>query len=914
MFFVVGLLSLFFAGMSSLATRSGVAQARIIRVVNTNATPGSAVNVSVELVAQGNEAAMGFSLTFNPAILSSPQTTLGSGAAGAALNPNINQVAQGRLGIVLALPAGQAFPAGTRQLVSINFAVAGNAPAGATPIGFGNQPVGQEVSDVSANELVTTFTGGTVTVQSACSTINITPANLPAGTAGVAYTQTLTANGGTSPYTFSLSAGSAPAGLNLSAAGALTGTPSSAGNSTFTVKATDANGCAGTQSYTVTINPPALPPSIIRVVSTTATAGGNASVPIELVAQGNEAAMGFSITFNTGILSNPQTTLGSGAAGATLNANLNQVAQGRLGIVVALPSGQSFPAGTRQLVVVNFAVAGNAPAGATPIGFGNQPVGQEVSDVNANVLTTTFTGGTVTVQVPCPTITISPATLASGQLGQPYSQQLTQTGGAGTIAWTISAGALPNGVTLGASTGLLSGTPVASGNFAFTVKATDANGCLGTQAYTLAIGCPVITISPTTLPAAVRGQAYSQTLTATGGTPNYTFSFNGTPPSGLNLSSTGALTGSGTYPAGSTSLSFAVKVTDAGGCTGTQSYTVSITAGTYTVSGRVVDQAGNGIVDVSMTYRNSAGVLGGPRTDANGNWTDSNISSIPHSCAEPFSVTPSKSGFTFTPLSRTFCAASSSLDFTGIPTVTTVSAASFRGAELAQESIVAAFGVNLATKVEVASATPLPTTLAGTTVKVKDSAGTERLSPLFFVAPTQINYQIPPGTAVGVASVTVTNGDNQISLGTINVAKVAPGLFTANSSGQGVPAAVVLRIRNGVQTFEPVSRFDATQGIFVPVPIDQGPDGDVVYLLFYGVGIRNRTQPSAITTNIGALARPLDPSRFEDGFAAAGFVGLDQVNVLLPARQFLGETIDVVLTVDGKPSNPVRIAIKAMSN
>src|SRR5262245_38141360 len=79
--------------------------------------------------------------------------------------------------------------------------------------------------------------------------------------------------------------------------------------------------------------------------------------------------------------------------------------------------------------------------------------------------------------------------------------------------------------------------------------------------------------------------------------------------------------------------------------------------------------------------------------------------------------------------------------------VASVSAASFSGAELASESIVAAFGAGLATTTQVAASLPLPTTLAGTTVKVSDSAGATRDAPLFFVAPTQVNYLIPAGTA-----------------------------------------------------------------------------------------------------------------------------------------------------------------------
>src|SRR5205823_1149512 len=86
-----------------------------------------------------------------------------------------------------------------------------------------------------------------------CATITVSPTTLPNGTAGTAYSgQTLTASGGTAPYTFAVISGSLPSGLILSA-GVISGTPTSAGSSTFTVTATDANGCTGTRSYTVSI-------------------------------------------------------------------------------------------------------------------------------------------------------------------------------------------------------------------------------------------------------------------------------------------------------------------------------------------------------------------------------------------------------------------------------------------------------------------------------------------------------------------------------------------------------------------------------------------------------------------------------------------------------------------------------------
>ncbi len=242
--------------------------------------------------------------------------------------------------------------------------------------------------------------------------------------------------------------------------------------------------------------------------------------------------------------------------------------------------------------------------------------------------------------------------------------------------------------------------------------------------------------------------------------------------------------------------------------------------------------------------------------------------------------------------------------------VASVSAASFTGTTLASESIVAAFGQSLATRVEVANTLPLPTSLAGTMVKVKDSIGVERAALLFFVAPGQVNFLIPPGTASGSAMITITSGDGAVSMGTVTIATVAPGVFAANANGQGVAAATVLRVKaDGTQIFEPVSRFDAAQGRFVSVPIDLGPDlgvsSDQVFLLLFGTGWRFRSAPSAATCVIGGL-------NSEVLFAGAqgDFVGLDQMNIRL-ARALIGRgEVDLVVTADGRVANTVRINIK----
>lgn len=105
------------------------------------------------------------------------------------------------------------------------------------------------------------------------------------------------------------------------------------------------------------------------------------------------------------------------------------------------------------------------------------------------------------------------------------------------------------------------------------------------------------------------------------------------------------------------------------------------------------------------------------------------------------------------------------------------------------------FGNGLATATAVGATVPLPTQLAGTSVKITDRMGTERLAPLFFVAATQVNYLISSGTAAGTATATITTGNGSVFTEGFRIANVAPALFGANPNGQGVAAAVVLRIK-----------------------------------------------------------------------------------------------------------------------
>lgn len=199
-------------------------------------------------------------------------------------------------------------------------------------------------------------------------------------------------------------------------------------------------------------------------------------------------------------------------------------------------------------------------------------------NVNANTSGALAVATFALTNATCTPITVNPVnpTLPNGRAGTMYSQTFTQTGGGGAATFTISAGALPNGVML-AGGGLLSGAPIVNGTFGFTIRATAANNCFGERAYTLVIQppCPALTVTPATLANGFVGTAYNQMLTASGGTAPYTFTVtHGSLPAGLTLDATsGVVTGT---PTTAGTSNFTVTGTDNTGCTGTRAYTVII--------------------------------------------------------------------------------------------------------------------------------------------------------------------------------------------------------------------------------------------------------------------------------------------------------------------------------------------------
>jgi endoglucanase len=197
-------------------------------------------------------------------------------------------------------------------------------------------------------------------------------------------------------------------------------------------------------------------------------------------------------------------------------------------------------------------------------------------------------------------------------------------------------------------------------------------------------------------------------------------------------------------------------------------------------------------------------------------------------------------------------------------TFTSVSAASYSGAIVAPESLVAAFGANLssATAIDIAGAVALP----------------------LFVSGTQINYVVPADLAPGHYRVAVTSAGSVIAQGNLELDPVAPALFPTT--------AQLVRVHpDGSQTIEAVSG-----------PIDFGDASDRVFIVLYGTGFRHLSR-STLQIGAGKLA-------IAYAGAQGTSPGLDQLNAELPRSLAGTGQAAVVFTADGKTANPVTLSFR----
>ncbi|ATQ44118.1 putative Ig domain-containing protein [Caulobacter mirabilis] len=467
------------------------------------------------------------------------------------------------------------------------------------------------------------FTSAPVTysLTIAAPTITINPTSLPDGVTAVLYNRTLTASGGTAPYSFSLPSGSLPIGTSFSSAGVLSGTPSVAGTYSFTVRVTDTHGFTANQAYTVVVADPVV---AITAPAAGALPGGTGGSPYSqtFTASGGQGPHSFSLVSGTlpiGVaFSSAGVLSGTPTAAGTFNFTLRATdsspgvdggpftsAPVAYSVTIAAPSITVGPASLpAAATAASYSQTFTASGGTAPYSFslpsGAPPIGMSLNSAGAFSGTPTaagtynftiratdthgFTGDRAyTVVVADPTITLtSPAAgaLPGGVGGTAYSQAFTATGGQGAHSFTVASGSLPPGVTLSTG-GTLSGIPTAAGNYSFSVRAADASPAPGpfvsaSVAYTLQINAPTIVMTPAAgaLPGGLRTVAYSQTISASGGTAPYSFTVaTGTLPAGLTLTTAGVLAGT---PTTAGSNSFTVTATDAHGFTQSAAYTLAI--------------------------------------------------------------------------------------------------------------------------------------------------------------------------------------------------------------------------------------------------------------------------------------------------------------------------------------------------
>ena len=211
--------------------------------------------------------------------------------------------------------------------------------------------------------------------------------------------------------------------------------------------------------------------------------------------------------------------------------------------------------------------AGGGTLSGTPTAAGVYSFTIQLTDATGLTATQIYT---VTVRT---LLSFTSASLPAATLGAQYQATPAFSGGSGPFVWSITAGALPPGVSLNTVSGGISGVPTTAGTFNFTLKVADALTQSATQPFSIVVSS-ALTISTTVLPSAPLNAAYSQTLVASGGRIPYVWSIGqGALPNGLSLDpNTGIISGT---PTAQGTFNFSVNVVDADGRSATQTLTIA---------------------------------------------------------------------------------------------------------------------------------------------------------------------------------------------------------------------------------------------------------------------------------------------------------------------------------------------------
>jgi hypothetical protein len=356
---------------------------------------GGSISLPLTLVANGNENGLGFTLNYDSSLLQFTGITLANAASNATLVLNTTQTNDGLVGVLLALPTGSTFIAGTQEIAEVSFNAGIVTNLTSTEINFGNTPVKSQVSDSSGNFLSASFIGATVTLPPVEYEADVAPR--PHGDGEVTVGDWVLI-------------GRFVAGLDSPTNAteferADCAPRSTRGDGLLTVADWVQAGryAAGLDPLTPIGGP--LSPNVSPTISKRTSARENArarllqailqsgdgqtcSAQVVLQAQGNENAVAFSLLFDPTQFNYIDASLGSAMAGGTLNLNSLNAPAGRLGVLLALSPGSTFSAGSTALLTLTF----RTPFGPkTSLQFADQPVSRGVSDAQASELAADFT-------------------------------------------------------------------------------------------------------------------------------------------------------------------------------------------------------------------------------------------------------------------------------------------------------------------------------------------------------------------------------------------------------------------------------------------------------------------------------------------------------------------------------------------
>ncbi|MBY4599296.1 autotransporter domain-containing protein [bacterium BD-1] len=481
----------------------------------------------------------------------------------------------------------------------------------------------------------------------------LAPANLPGGQFGAAYDAALPLSG-TAPFQVTLSSGQLPPGLQLGANGRITGVPGVPGSFDFIVAATDSSGGTGpygdTQAYRIVVSNIApvaedfstsLPYNAGATTVPALSSGGIAtdyivaSQPAHGVATGGAGGLKYTPARGFSGVDSFQYQLANDAgtsAPATLTITVGEPSisardSGPATATVGQPysrtvtwSGGTGPYRAQAVSGLPAGLRASATSDTTLTISGTPEVAGrfrlQASTQDSSTGRGPFSGSaTLELEVAAPALVLSPAdaSVFAARYDAAFSQRFIASGGVGAYTYALD-GTLPPGLVFAGDT--LSGTPRASGRFAFTVTAADT-GSSGPGApftvsadYVLEVEAPAITVSPDSLPAATAGQAYAAAVSAAGGVAPYRFTLlAGALPEGLALGDEGQLTGT---PTQLSEHRFTVQAEDANGERGSRELVLVVDATPVTAVSRTVPVLAAVATEVEL----AAGATGGPITGA----------------------------------------------------------------------------------------------------------------------------------------------------------------------------------------------------------------------------------------------------------------------------------------------------------